>query len=943
MSLAVLFAACSDVSNLTQAPPQQLFTTPTGLVTANPPEIFSGAGDIATCSSNNDEATAKLLDNLPGKVFVIGDNVYPNGTTSEYNNCYGPTWGRHKARTYPSAGNHDYNTSGASGYYAYFGAAAGDPSKGYYSFNLGAWHVIVLNSNISKISGSAQNTWLKNDLAANQNLCTVAYFHHPLYSSSGGSGSGGVTYSSVRPLYDALYAGGADLVMAGHRHFYERMAPMKPDGTKDLVYGTRHMVVGSGGIGGGTVDNKFPTSEAANGDTRGVLKLYLYDDSYAWKFIPIAGKTFTDSGSTACHGVPGSTTPPPPTVSASLSTVSAAPATVTAGSGTATITVTARNSSGQPVSGATVTLASTGSLNTLTQPGLTDASGVATGTIRSTVAQPKVISAVINGVGITQTDTVTVDADVPAQLFFAVQPSSEAAGAAITPAVQVAVQDQFGNQVTNATDDVTMTIGFNPTGGTLSGTTTIAAVGGIATFSNLSIGTAGTGYKLHADATGLAGVMSAAFNITAAQSGVSPSLSTVTAAPATITAGAGNVATITVTAKNGSGNPISGATVTLASSGSDNTLTQPAATTNASGVATGTISSTRAEPKVISATISGIGITQTATVTVVPGASAALGFTVQPSTTAVGATIAPAVQVTVQDQFGNRITNATDNVTLAIGVNPGGGTLSGTNPVAAVGGVATFNNLSINAVGTGYKLTAAATGLTGVTSAAFDVTTASAGISATLLTGGNDLNNLSTYTTGSISPSPNKLVTIAVSGVRSYGASPSPTVTGGGMSSWTEVASVVYDPEGAPLRRMTVYRAMSAAPGSGPITITWAGSQSNCQWIVVQWDGVETSGVNGAGAIGQTGSNHADASNGLSVSLSPFTNSRNAAFGVFAANGGLPEITPGAGFTELNEQTSNESKASDLQAEWATFLNTIGATWSNKNGAALGIEIKAKP
>ena len=921
---------------------QELYTTPTGLVTSNPPEIFSGAGDIASCSNNNDEATAKLLDNLPGKVFIIGDNVYPNGTTSEYNNCYHPTWGRHKSRTHPSAGNHDYNTSGAAGYYAYFGAAAGDPSKGFYSFNLGAWHVVVLNSNISKSTTSAQGTWLRNDLAANHNLCTVAYFHHPMYSSSGGSGSGGVTYSSVRPLYDMLYAGGVDLVLAGHRHFYERLGRMKPDGTRDNVYGTRHMIVGSGGIGGGTVSNKFPTSEVANGDTRGVLKLYLYEDSYAWKFLPVAGKTFTDSGSTGCHPVPGQPPPPPPGVSASLSTLSAAPASVTAGSGTATITVTARNANGQPVSGATVTLASTGSLNTLTQPGLTNANGVATGTIRSTVAQPKIISAVINGVAITQTDTVTVVPDVPAALFFTGQPSNSGAGVTITPAVQVAVHDQFGNLVTDATNDVAMTIGVNPGGGVLSGTTPVAAVGGLATFSDLSINAAGTGYRLRADATGLTGVSSVVFNVTGSPpTGVSPALSTVTADPSTITAGPGNVATITVTAKDASGNPVSGATVTLAASGSSNTLTQPAAT-DVNGVTTGTLSSTLAQPKVVSATIDGVAITQTATVTVVPDVPAALAFTVQPTTTGMGATIAPAVRVAVHDQYGNLVSNATNDITMAIGVNPGGGTLSGTTSVAAVGGVATFGNLSIDVAGTGYKLTAASTGLTEITSTAFNITSGSGGpIAQTLLTSGTDVNNVRIYTTASIAPAPNALVTVAVLTHQSSAAAPAPTLTGGGMTGWDLVATVTYN-GATPLDRVSIYRAMSGSPGSGPITITSSVTVSNCQWIVSQWTGVETSGANGAGAIVQTGSSTGAAVTGLTVSLASFAAAANVAYGAFGIANATPIATAGGGFTAIAQQGSGEGTIGSLFAEWAFNDNTIDATWPSKAAGALGVEIKAK-
>ncbi|HXV91372.1 MAG TPA: metallophosphoesterase, partial [Gemmatimonadales bacterium] len=299
-ALLLVAAACGDSSDLVQPPTQTLYTTPTGLLTANPPQIFIGAGDISSCGNNGDEATAQILDTIPGTVYLLGDNVYENGTTSEFNNCYHPTWGRHKARSKPSAGNHEYNTSGASGYYQYFGAAAGDPSKGYYSYDLGLWHIIVLNSNISMGAGSAQEVWLQGVLAAHPNQCKLAYFHHPLWSSMGGTGSGGAYYSGVRALHNTMYAGGVDVVLAGHRHFYERHERMKPDGSADPVNGYTSIIVGSGGIGGGSLTNRHPRYVTGNGDTRGVLKMYLYDDSFAWRFIPQAGRTYTDTGSVAC-------------------------------------------------------------------------------------------------------------------------------------------------------------------------------------------------------------------------------------------------------------------------------------------------------------------------------------------------------------------------------------------------------------------------------------------------------------------------------------------------------------------------------------------------------------------------------------------------------------------------------------------------------------------
>jgi hypothetical protein len=220
-------------------------------------------------------------------------------------------------------------------------------------------------------------------------------------------------------------------------------------------------------------------------------------------------------------------------------------------------------------------------------------------------------------------------------------------------------------------------------------------------------------------------------------------------------------------------------------------------------------------------------------------------------------------------------------------------------------------------------------------------TLVSAAITHALLTAGTNPTNTKVYTTASISPAPNTLVTLAVLSHRSYGASAAPTVTGGGMTAWTQVASVTFDPLSAPLRRMTIFRAMSAAPGSGPITITFAGNQSHALWIVSQWDGVETSGTNGSGAVVQTASNRADAVNGLVATLAPFGIANNVAYGVFGARSKVAAVTPGAGFTEISEQPSAETTPNTLEAEWATNDNTIDATWANLSGAALGVEIRA--
>lgn len=263
--------------------------------------VLVGAGDIASCVSDGDEATASLLDAIGGVVFTLGDNAYKSGTPIEFAACYDPSWGRHKSRTRPAPGNHDYLWPGASGYFDYFGDAAGDSAKGYYSYNLGSWHIIVLNSNCSKIGGcgpgSPQERWLRADLAAHPATCTLAYWHHPRFSS-GRHGSN----TTLEPFWQVLYEHHADVVMAGHDHVYERFAPQTPNGEPDPARGIRQFVVGTGGDRHYKFDGPaIANSEVRNDDTHGVLKLTLYPASYEWQFIPISGGKFTDSGTGRCH------------------------------------------------------------------------------------------------------------------------------------------------------------------------------------------------------------------------------------------------------------------------------------------------------------------------------------------------------------------------------------------------------------------------------------------------------------------------------------------------------------------------------------------------------------------------------------------------------------------------------------------------------------------
>jgi PKD repeat protein len=251
-----------------------------------------GAGNIARCDKQFDEQTAALLDGIPGAVFTTGDNAYG----ADFANCYSGSWGRHQARTRPSAGDTDYPAGDATNYYTYFGAAAGEAAQGYYSYDLGGWHIVVLNSSTSMVVGSAQEQWLKTDLAATSKPCILAYFHFPRFSSSGTS-----LRSEVKPLWDALYAAGADVVLNGHARVYERFAPQTPAGIADPALGIRQFTIGTGGQGVDAIGTVRPNSEARSSGVYGVLKLTLDATSYRWEFVPVAGQTFTDSGTAACH------------------------------------------------------------------------------------------------------------------------------------------------------------------------------------------------------------------------------------------------------------------------------------------------------------------------------------------------------------------------------------------------------------------------------------------------------------------------------------------------------------------------------------------------------------------------------------------------------------------------------------------------------------------
>src|SRR5215218_4617564 len=285
--------------------------------------VLVGAGDIASCRSEGDQATADLIAGIDGTVATFGDNAYPRGTAADFARCYDPTWGPFKARTKPSPGNHEYETAGASAYFDYFGIAAGDPAIGYYSYDLGSWHVISLNSNCSAVvggcdPGSPQEQWLKADLAAHSNACTLAYWHHPRFSS-GVNGDNSI----VGPFWDDLYQGGAELVLNGHDHDYERFAPLNPSGQPEPTQGIREFVVGTGGAELREFNRIIPTSEVQIAGMNGVLQMTLHPDSYDWQFVTAPDRIVADAGSATCHGAPSGSptnTPGTPGTTTSAST-----------------------------------------------------------------------------------------------------------------------------------------------------------------------------------------------------------------------------------------------------------------------------------------------------------------------------------------------------------------------------------------------------------------------------------------------------------------------------------------------------------------------------------------------------------------------------------------------------------------------------------------------
>ena len=291
--------------------------------------VIAAAGDIA-CSSTtptgsgstarcHQRATSDLV--VAGGVSAVlplGDEQYQNATLSSFTKSYSPTWGRVKPITFPAAGNHEYKTPGAKGYFDYFNGAgfstgpAGDRDKGYYSFDVGTWHLIALNSGDKCVpvacgKGSPQETWLRADLAAHPASCTLAFWHHPRFNSGHQGNS-----TAMQAIFQDLYDADADVVLGGHAHDYERFAPQNPAGKLDNARGIRQFVVGTGGAFFTALSTTKPNSQVRNASTYGVMFMTLHPNSYDWRFVPEAGKSFTDSGTQACHGLvaPSPASPP---------------------------------------------------------------------------------------------------------------------------------------------------------------------------------------------------------------------------------------------------------------------------------------------------------------------------------------------------------------------------------------------------------------------------------------------------------------------------------------------------------------------------------------------------------------------------------------------------------------------------------------------------------
>lgn len=291
------FIPPEDLKEL-QEPPEPMAPPPQ-------PQVLIGAGDISVCGIDDDQKTARIIDRLieqypQAEIFTAGDNAQSSGAVEEYTSCFDKSWGRFKNRIHPSPGNHDWYNRDGEGYFDYFGATAGKKGLGYYSYNLGVWHIVSLNSNCDMVDcgpASAQVRWLLEDLEKNKgHRCTLLYWHHPIWDS------GTVKIMpGIKTFWDIASAYNAEIVVNGHDHHYERFAPLGRNGIIDSASGIREFIAGTGGAWLFDLGDPLPATQARDNTTHGVIKFTLYPNRYTWEFIPVEGEAFEDSGSDTCH------------------------------------------------------------------------------------------------------------------------------------------------------------------------------------------------------------------------------------------------------------------------------------------------------------------------------------------------------------------------------------------------------------------------------------------------------------------------------------------------------------------------------------------------------------------------------------------------------------------------------------------------------------------
>ncbi|HEU4641454.1 MAG TPA: filamin/ABP280 repeat domain-containing protein [Gemmatimonadaceae bacterium] len=720
ISLALLalvgLLACDDITGPPKHTPE---SHPLRVTASAAPVIFVGAGDIAGCASTGDERTATVVNGVlssnPGAaVFAAGDNAYEDGSAADYANCYDPSWGQFKGVTYAAIGNHEYNTGTADPTWDYFGTRAGPRGLGYYSIDLGDWHVVFLNSNqtfVPTAAGSAQEQWLKSDLAATTKQCIVAIWHHPRWYAGHGTDTSPGVRGYVKPFWDDLYAAGAELIINGHAHFYERYAPMDPNGNVDRTKGIRQIIVGTGGRSVSIPTVFWPTSEVHNTvKVYGVLQLTLGSGTYSWQYLPEAGKTFTDSGSGTC------------TTSGGGGTVSPAQSTATVPNGTAgsatNITVQARDQNGTAITtgGATVVVSVSGA-NTATPPVTDNNNGTYTTSYTPTKSGTDQVAITMNGTAISGSPyTSTVAPGAPAsEVKVAGDNQSATVGTAVAIAPSVRVTDAFGNNVPG----VTVTFAVQSGGGSVTGATPTTDANGVATVGSWTLGpTAGTN-TLSATAAGLSG-SPVTFTATATTSGGGGGGASASQSTATVPNGtAGSATTITVQARDQNGVALTtgGATVVVTVSGANSAT--PAVTDNNNGTYTASYTPTKSGTDQVAITLNGTPISGSPYAsTVVAGAPAVQTIVAGNNQSAPAGTavpIAPSLRVT--DAFGNPVVGWQ----VLFSVVTGGGSVTGAQVPTDANGVATVGSWILGPVPGKNQLKGRAMG-SGLTNTIFNAT-----------------------------------------------------------------------------------------------------------------------------------------------------------------------------------------------------------------------------